>query len=261
MNFSLLSKNFCTFAAKTSIMRYKISLAYNGDRYHGWQVQPNAVTVQEVLDKCLATLLHVPVETVGCGRTDAGVHAADFVAHFDCEVAGADDERFVGKLNRFLPQDIVVFRITVVDDDFNARFSAKSRTYKYLIHTRKDPFLNGCSWYYPHGLDVPLMNEGCKILMQHTDFASFCKTGGDNGTTICHLAEAQFVEDGHKIVFTITADRFLRNMVRAVVGTLTDLGNGRISLVDLQKIIESKNRCSAGQSVPAKALSLVNVKY
>ena len=242
-------------------MRYKISLAYNGDKYHGWQVQPNALTVQEVLDKCLATLLHVPVETVGCGRTDAGVHAADFVAHFDCEVAGADEARFVGKLNRFLPQDIVVFGISVVDDDFNARFSAKSRTYKYLIHTRKDPFLNDCSWFFPYKLDVPLMNEGCRILMQFTDFASFCKTGGDNGTTICHLTEAQFVEDGHKIVFTISADRFLRNMVRAVVGTLTDLGSGRITLDDLVKIIESKNRCSAGQSVPAKALSLVSVKY
>lgn len=242
-------------------MRYKISLAYNGDKYHGWQVQPNALTVQEVLDNCLATLLHVPVETVGCGRTDAGVHAADFVAHFDCDVAGADDAFFVGKLNRFLPQDIAVFDISVVPDDFNARFSAVSRTYKYLIHTRKDPFLNEISWFFPYKLDVQLMNKGCEILMQHTDFASFCKTGADSGTTICHLAEAQFVEDKHRIQFTITADRFLRNMVRAVVGTLTDLGCGRITLDDLEKIIQSKNRCSAGQSVPAKALSLISVKY
>ncbi len=242
-------------------MRYKISLAYNGEKYHGWQVQPNAVTVQEVLDKCLTTLLRTPVETVGCGRTDAGVHAADFVAHFDCNVPGANEPAFVGKLNRFLPQDIVVFGIEIVSDDFNARFSAISRTYKYLIHTRKDPFLNEISWFFPHGLDVSLMNQGCNILMQHTDFASFCKTGADNGTTICHLSEAQFDQDGHRIVFTITADRFLRNMVRAVVGTLTDLGNGRITLEDLKKIIESKNRCSAGQSVPAKALSLVKVRY
>ena len=155
-------------------MRYKIEMAYNGTNYHGWQVQPNAITVQEVINKCLSMLLHVPVETIGCGRTDTGVHASYFVVHFDCDVQGICDPFFVGKLNRFLPQDIVVFGISVVDNDFSARFSARSRTYKYLIHTRKDPFLNDCSWYYPHGLDVDLMNQGCDILMRHSDFASFC---------------------------------------------------------------------------------------
>jgi tRNA pseudouridine38-40 synthase len=242
-------------------MRYKIEMAYNGTNYHGWQVQPNAITVQEVINKCLSMLLHVPVETIGCGRTDTGVHASYFVVHFDCDVQGICDPFFVGKLNRFLPQDIVVFGISVVDNDFSARFSARSRTYKYLIHTRKDPFLNDCSWYYPHGLDVDLMNRGCDILMRHSDFASFCKSGGDNGTTICRLMKAVFVEEGHRITFTIKADRFLRNMVRAIVGTLVDVGNGRITLEELEKILLSKNRSSAGQSVPAKALTLVDVEY
>ncbi len=244
-------------------MRYKIEMAYNGSRYHGWQIQPNAITVQEVLNKCLSLMLKTPIETLGCGRTDTGVHASHFVAHFDYIAADGEifTPAFLQKLNKFLPPDIVVFSIIAADGDFNARFSAKSRTYKYLIHTRKDPFIGESSWFFPYKLDLDLMNQGAKVLMEYSDFASFCKAGADNGTTICKLMECNFVQEGHRITFTIKADRFLRNMVRAVTGTLTDLGTGKITLADLRKILESKNRSSAGQSVPAHGLSLVYVEY
>ncbi len=244
-------------------MRYKIELAYNGSRYHGWQIQPNAITVQEVLNKCLSLMLKTPIETLGCGRTDTGVHASHFVAHFDFVSAdtGIFTPAFLQKLNKFLPPDIVVFSIIAANGDFNARFSARSRTYKYLIHTRKDPFINESSWFFPYKLDVDLMNEGARVLMEYDDFASFCKAGADNGTTICKLMECNFVKEGHRITFTIKADRFLRNMVRAVTGTLTDLGTGKITIADLRKILESKNRSNAGQSVPAHGLSLVYVEY
>lgn len=244
-------------------MRYKIELAYNGARYHGWQIQPNAITVQEVLNKCLSTMLKQTVETLGCGRTDTGVHASHFVAHFDLESADGQitTPAFQQKLNKFLPPDIVVFSIVEAADGFNARFDAKSRTYKYLIHTRKDPFIGDSSWYFPYKLDLGLMNQGARILMEYSDFASFCKAGADNGTTICKLMECNFVQEGHRITFTIKADRFLRNMVRAVTGTLTDLGTGKITLKDLRRIMEARNRSSAGQSVPAHGLSLVYVEY
>lgn len=242
-------------------MRYKITLAYNGKNYHGWQVQPNAITVQEVLNKCLSTLLRQDIETLGAGRTDTGVHSSFYVAHFDCDSEIPQPDQLVRKINKFLPQDIAVFGIEPVPDDFNARFSAKSRTYKYLIHTFKDPFLNESSWFFPYKLDVDIMNKGCELLLKTKDFASFCKAGADSATTICDLVECNFVQEGHRIVFNVKADRFLRNMVRALVGTLTDLGTGKISLSDLQDIIDSKSRSAAGQSVPAHGLSLVDIGY
>ncbi|MCQ2253849.1 MAG: tRNA pseudouridine(38-40) synthase TruA, partial [Bacteroidales bacterium] len=173
-------------------MRYKIELAYNGRNYHGWQIQPNAITVQERLNKCLSLMLKAEIETLGCGRTDTGVHASHFVAHFDYTGNKEDDitkVAFLQKINKFLPPDIVIFGIEQAPDEFNARFDAKSRTYKYLIHTRKDPFINESSWFFPYKLDVDLMNQGAKILMEYSDFASFCKAGADNGTTICKLME------------------------------------------------------------------------
>ena len=242
-------------------MRYKITLSYNGKNYHGWQLQPNALTVQEVLDKGLSVLLKEKIETLGAGRTDAGVHAAFFAAHFDCKEEISDTKYFVFKLNRFLPEDIAVFDVEKVSESFHARFSALSRTYKYLIHTQKDVFLNGSSWFFPRPLDLDLMNEGCKILLKTNDFASFCKAGADNKTTICDLKEAYFEVEGHKITFTVKADRFLRNMVRALVGTLTDLGSGKITLEGLKAVINAKNRSNAGQSVPACGLSLVGIEY
>ena len=254
--------NFLYFCSKISLtMRYKITLSYNGKNYHGWQLQPNAVTVQEVLDKALTTLLKENISTLGAGRTDTGVHAAFFAAHFDCTKEISDTDYLVYKLNRFLPSDIAVFGVEKVTEDFNARFSAKSRTYKYLIHLRKDVFLNESSWFFPQDLDIDLMQKGCEILKQNDDFASFCKAGADNKTTICKLYEAFFIKDGHKIVFTVKADRFLRNMVRALVGTLTDLGSKKITLEEFSNIIKAKNRTKAGQSVPAHALSLVGIEY
>lgn len=242
-------------------MRYKITFSYCGTAYHGWQKQPNAVSVQEVLDRSLSLLLKENIETLGAGRTDTGVHATFFCAHFDCGKCIEDSKSFVGKLNRFLPKDIAVFNLEEVSEDFNARFSAKSRTYKYFLHTEKDVFLNERSWYFPYPIDLNLMNQGCEILKQTTDFQSFCKAGADNKTTICDLKEAFFVREGHKIIFTVKADRFLRNMVRALVGTLTDLGSDRMTLKDLQKIINAKNRSKAGQSVPACGLYLVDIEY
>lgn len=242
-------------------MRYKITLSYNGKNYHGWQLQPNALTVQEVLDKALSMLLKEKISTLGAGRTDTGVHAAFFVAHFDTQNEISDLEYLVYKLNRFLPDDIAIFSIEKVSEDFNARFSAKSRTYKYLIHLKKDVFLKESSWFFPQDLDLDLMQKGCEILKQTEDFASFCKAGADNKTTICKLYQADFVKEGHKIVFTVKADRFLRNMVRALVGTLTDLGAKKISLEKFQEIINAKSRTKAGQSVPAHALSLTDIEY
>ncbi|MBQ3656369.1 MAG: tRNA pseudouridine(38-40) synthase TruA [Bacteroidales bacterium] len=242
-------------------MRYRINLSYNGTNYHGWQLQPNAVTVQEVLNNSLSMLLKENIETLGAGRTDTGVHASYFTAHFDCVTEISDTEKFVFKLNRFLPKDIAVFDIEKVSEDFNARFSAKSRTYKYYIHQKKDVFLNGSSWFYPYKLDVELMNSGCEILKQTTDFESFCKAGADNKTTICDLKEAFFVRDGHKIIFTVKADRFLRNMVRALVGTLTELGTLKMTIKDFAGVITAKNRSKAGQSVPACGLYLVDIEY
>ena len=242
-------------------MRYKITLSYNGANYHGWQKQPNAVTVQEVLDNSLSMLLKEKIDSLGAGRTDTGVHAEFFCAHFDCENKIQDLDKLVVKLNSFLPNDISIFSIEETSENFNARFSAKSRTYKYYLHTRKDVFLYQRSWYFPYKLDFQIMNQGCEILKQTKDFQSFCKAGADNKTTICDLKEAFFSQDRHKIIFTVKADRFLRNMVRALVGTLTDLGSKKISLEQFYEIINTKNRCKAGQSAPACGLYLVDIEY
>ena len=243
-------------------MRYRIDLAYNGENYHGWQTQPNAPTVQETLERAFSLILRQNTSITGCGRTDTGVHAEYYVAHFDTyyiNVKKLGD--LVHKMNSFLPKDIAIYNIEPVDDSFNARFSAVSRSYRYLIHTRKDPFLDRSSWLVPYPIDIEKMNQGCEILKRYTDFASFCKAGSDNKTTICHISSAQWTQNGHRIVFEITADRFLRNMVRAIVGTMVDLGMGKTSLDGFENIIKSHKRSSAGQSVPAKGLSLVDIRY
>ena len=241
-------------------MRYLITLAYNGTAYHGWQYQPNAITVQEVLERCFSVVLRQNISITGAGRTDTGVHASFYAAHFNApEIAHLDS--FVNKMNAFLPKDIALFAIKPVDDDFNARFSAKKRSYRYQIHTTKDPFLEPLSWYYPYRLNLDLMNQACTILQQHTDFASFCKSGGDNKTTICHIFNANWQRIGNQILFQITADRFLRNMVRAIVGTMVEIGAGKTTLQQLQDIIKSKNRSNAGSSVPAKGLFLTAIEY
>lgn len=243
-------------------MRYILTLAYNGDNYHGWQIQPNATTVQQTLNNCFSLLLKQEIDMLGCGRTDTGVHASMFVAHFDVEQEIQDTEKLLIKANKFLPKDIAIYKIEKTSNDFNARFSAKSRTYRYLVHTKKDPFLNKISWFYPYPLDINIMNEACKTLKKYKDFSCFAKSGGQTATNLCDIYSAQWqLFDNYKYTFTISANRFLRNMVRAITGTMIELGTHKIDLVGFENIINSKNRSNAGASVPAQALTLIDVEY
>ncbi len=240
-------------------MRYAIHLAYNGTNYCGWQTQPELPTVQFTLESALSTLLRIPIAIVGCGRTDTGVHASDFYAHFDLD--GPLVDNLVFKLNSYLPPDIAIFDIFPVADNFHARFSALSRTYKYYAANARLPFSQGlyCRIYFNPDLDA--MNEAAKVLMQYDDFTSFAKLHTDNKTNICHLTEAQWSREGEMLVFTITSNRFLRNMVRSVTGTLLDVGRGKLTIDGLRAIVEQKNRCAAGVSMPAQGLFLTNVAY
>ena len=243
-------------------MRYFITLSYDGTRYHGWQVQPNGPSVQEKLKWALSTILRQDIQVTGAGRTDAGVHARMMVAHFDVETMDYELQDLTYKLNRLLPQDIAIQKMESVSDEMHARFSAISRTYHYYIHTVKDPFLRAysCELHYP--LDFQLMNEAAAILMTYEDFGAFCKAHADVKTTLCHITAAQWHQTSPSSwYFEITANRFLRNMVRAVVGTLIDVGRGRLSLDDFRKVVEGKRRTEAGESMPANALFLEEVKY
>lgn len=240
--------------------RYFITFSYDGTSYHGWQIQPHSISVQEELHKALSALLRHPIEVVGAGRTDTGVHARKMVAHFD--FSEIDCEQVVYKLNKILPKDIAVQRIEQVDGDMHARFSAKSRTYHYFVHLDKNPFNRAYSWQVYGQLDFGLMNKAANVLMEYEDFTSFSKSNTDTKTNNCTITYARWdrVEDG-KWRFTITANRFLRNMVRAIVGTLVDVGRGKISIEQMRHIIEAKDRCQAGDSVPGNALFLVDVMY
>ncbi len=243
-------------------MRFFITLSYDGTRYHGWQVQPNGPSVQEKLQWALSTILRQDIQVTGAGRTDAGVHARMMVAHFDVETMDYELQDLTYKLNRLLPQDIAIQKMESVSDEMHARFSAISRTYHYYIHTLKDPFLRAysCELHYP--LDFQLMNEAAAILMTYEDFGAFCKAHADVKTTLCHITAAQWHQTSPSSwYFEITANRFLRNMVRAVVGTLIDVGRGRLSLDDFRKVVEGKRRTEAGESMPANALFLEEVKY
>ena len=243
------------------VKRYFIWLSYDGTNYHGWQVQPNGISVQGELQRVLSTLLRQDISITGAGRTDAGVHARVMAAHFDFE-GDIDCQQLAYKMNRMLPQDIVVDRIEEVSIDMHARFSATERTYHYYIHTRKDPFLRhySCEIHYP--LDFAAMNEAGRILTTYEDFGAFCKAHSDAKTTLCHVTRAEWIQTGDTTwYFVITANRFLRNMVRAVVGTLVDVGRGRLSLEDFRKVIEGKKRSDAGDSMPGNALFLEDVRY
>lgn len=241
-------------------MRYFIKLAYKGTNYFGWQYQPDAISVQETLNKALSTLLKTNIDILGAGRTDSGVHAKEMFAHFDYETE-IDTQKIVYKLNSFLPKDIAIFDLIKVHDDAHARFDATKRTYEYHIHTKKNAFESDDSWYYSLPLDVEKMNEACKILFEYTDFECFSKTHTDVNTFNCKIFEANWKQNEDKLVFTIAADRFLRNMVRAIVGTMINIGSGKVSLNDFRKIIESKNRSKAGFSVPAHGLYLTKIEY
>lgn len=244
------------------MLRYFIEIMYDGGSYHGWQLQPRQKSVQEVLEQALLYKAGLQEHVTGCGRTDAGVSARQFYAHFD--LPGAIDEkteRLVAELNRFLPPDITARRIFAVPADAHARFDATSRTYKYYICFRKNPFVRQHAWTFTAPLDVEKMNEAAANLLQYSDFTSFAKLHTDTKTNICHLQQAYLEIDGDQLVFTITADRFLRNMVRAIVGTLVEIGRGKIAPEAIHDIISSRNRSEAGMSVPAQGLFLEKVEY
>jgi tRNA pseudouridine38-40 synthase len=241
-------------------LRYFIKLAYNGTAYHGWQYQPNASSVQEVLNKGLSVLLNTEISIMGAGRTDTGVHASQMYAHFDYE-SKIDSKQLVHKLNSYLPKDITIYDVFPVHEEAHARFDASSRTYEYHINTFKDPFLQELSWYFHQNLDVDLMNEASKLLFNHTNFQSFSKVNTDVNTFDCTIYEAYWKLQGSTLIFTISANRFLRNMVRSIVGTLVNVGLGKITIADFNAIIESKSRDKAGFSVPAHGLYLTKIDY
>ena len=275
-------------------MRFFITFSYNGTRYCGWQRQPNGIAVQEELEKALSTILRTPIEVTGAGRTDAGVHALNMVAHFDIAddilpaylkesdteigqrsysppVLGGvprsgegvinDSKRLINNLNSLLPYDIAVKKIERVTEEAHARFDALSRKYEYHIITHKNPFLKeqACRIHFP--LNIELMNEAAKVLFEYEDFTSFSKLHTDVKTNNCTIMEAYWQQRGDELVFTIKANRFLRNMVRAIVGTLMEVGRERLTIDGFRQVIEAKNRCSAGHSVPACGLYFIEAEY
>lgn len=242
------------------VLRYFIEFAYNGTHYHGWQYQPNASSVQETLNKVFSTLLQEEIDIMGAGRTDAGVHAKQMYGHFDSNII-IDNSKFIHKANSFLPKDIVVLDIIPVHGEAHARFDATSRTYQYHISTYKNVFTNDLAWNSSKKLDLEAMNEAAKSLLKFTDFKCFSKTNTDVNTYNCKITEAFWTIEKEQLIFTITADRFLRNMVRAIVGTLINIGLHKITIDSFIQIIESQNRENAGFSVPAQGLFLTNIEY
>ncbi len=243
--------------------RYFLKLAYNGQNYLGWQVQKKGETVQSTINTALNTIFKEKINVVGCGRTDTGVHARDFYAHFDLSInlSDSDIQKAIKSLNGYLPKDIVIDDILFVNPSANARFDALSRTYKYYIVQRKDPFMDQLAYIYYVNLDIDMMNKAAEILCTFADFTSFSKVGTQTKTNICKIDYAHWELSDNTLVFTIKADRFLRNMVRAIVGTLIDVGRNKINLDTFIEIIEQKDRSAAGFSVPAHGLFLHKVEY
>ena len=240
-------------------MRFFVELSYNGKQYHGWQIQPNANTIQAELNRAFSTILNQEVELVGAGRTDTGVHAMQMFAHFDFNQQ-IDAKKTILQINGFLPDDIVIQNICNVENDAHARFDAISRTYQYFITNKKNPFNANCYSFYKT-LDVEAMNSACAHLLGKQDFTSFSKVHTQTYTNDCIISSANWEQKNKMLVFTITADRFLRNMVRAVVGTLLEVGQGKIKADEIKNIIAKKNRSKAGVSVPAHALFLTKIEY
>ncbi len=241
--------------------RYFLKLSYKGTHFFGWQIQPNAITVQEMLNIALQKLNRgEPVKTTGCGRTDTGVHASDFYAHFDVAI-DLDEETFKFKLNCMLPPSIAILAVYKVPSDLHARFSATSRTYHYFIHAEKNPFLEEESWFLPHELNLDDMNKACELLITHKNFKCFSKTITELSSFECEVTAAKWIKTETGYTFTITANRFLRNMVRAIVGTTVEVGKGNKTVFDFQSIIASQNRDFAGKSAPAQGLFLSKVTY
>jgi tRNA pseudouridine38-40 synthase len=241
--------------------RYFVEIAYKGTRYHGWQTQPNAITVQEVVNRQLKCLLRDDlIETVGCGRTDTGVHASQFYFHVDTPQE-LNELQFCYRLNAMLPKDIVAYRFILVHADAHARFDASSRTYHYFMHTQRNPFIEETSLYYPHTLHIDKMNEAATLLLSYDDFGAFCKSKSNHFTTLCSVTQAEFIIKEKSITFVITANRFLRNMVRSLVGTLLMVGTEKITLDEFRAILESKDRNKSGKSIDGKGLFLSSVQY
>ncbi len=242
-------------------MRYFVELSYNGKNYHGWQRQPNAISVQEVVENTLKNVLRKDVSIVGCGRTDTGVHASQFFLHFDVDEE-LDNENLIFKLNSCLPVDIAIHHILLVSDKDHARFSATFRSYEYRISLKKNPFYSDTAWQvYNQNYDLKKMNEAAKILFEYTNFKCFSRSRTDVKTYNCEIMRAEWIQENDQLVFHIKADRFLRNMVRAIVGTLLQIGQHKTNLQEFRKIIESEDRTQAGASVKAKGLFLTEVGY
>lgn len=242
-------------------MRYFIELSYNGKNYHGWQIQPNAITVQETLENALSLLTGDKISVVGCGRTDTGVHASQFFLHFDTSQQ-IDKKKLKFKLNAFLPSDIAIFQIFKVNDDTHARFDAVSRTYEYRISLRKNPFLTDTAWKNEEAkIDINAMNSAAQLLLQYENFKCFSKSKTDVKTYNCDISKAIWKKEDDLLIFHITANRFLRNMVRAIVGTLMNVGLEKLKIEEFKEIIESKNRSRAGVSAKAHGLFLTEVVY
>lgn len=244
------------------MQRYFTELSFNGTRYHGWQLQPNAPSVQAKIENALETLMHSVIKTTGAGRTDTGVHARKFIAHFDTDhILPANQGDFIYKMNAILPQDIAVRKIYPVRPEAHARYSAVSRTYKYTLSLVKDIFHSEYTWYYPVKLDLALLTRAALELQKVNDFKSFAKLHSDVSTHYCQIFEARWDANEEKLIFTVRANRFLRNMVRALVGTMIEIGRGKTELSQLNKIIEGRNRSLAGFSVPARGLTLYDIEY
>ncbi len=241
-------------------LRFFIELAYNGKSFHGWQIQPNAESVEGTLERALSLLLKEPVDVVGAGRTDTGVHASFMVGHFD-SLSQEINEDLVHRLNSFLPNTVVVYRIYQVQNEAHARFDASVRTYHYKISQQKNPFLVDWAYEFKPTLDLDVMNRAAQLLLSHRNFKCFSRSNTDVKTYNCVISQAQWVVRDDLILFIVSADRFLRNMVRALVGTLIEVGLGKIDIHDFKNILDSENRSEAGASVPAHGLYLVDIKY
>lgn len=245
------------------LQRFFIHLSFKGTNYHGWQFQENADTVQSRINNALSLILGIKIDIVGAGRTDTGVHAKYYIAHFDIDSINLKftPKELTFKLNNFLPPDIAIHQIIEVKPEVHARFSATSRTYCYYISRNKSPFNNEFAYYIYGKLEIEKMNQAASLLLNNDDFKAFSKSGSDNISTLCKVSYAKWEEKDNMLVFTITANRFLRNMVRAIVGTLIDVGKDKVSIAKFEQIIESKNRSDAGFSVPACGLFLEKIDY
>jgi tRNA pseudouridine38-40 synthase len=250
-----------TIFTKKTLQRYFIQLSFKGTPFNGWQKQQNAPSVQVAIENALSLLIRKKIDVVGAGRTDTGVHANYYIAHFDSPIIIENLFDFVYHLNKILPYEISVQKIIPVTPDAHARFDAISRTYSYRITQVKDPFGKEFSYYLSYPFDINILNNVSQQLLNYNDFTSFCKLHSDNKTNLCHIYQANWQMTGNEFIFTIKADRFLRNMVRAIVGTIIDVGRGKISVQDFIKIIESKNRSTASTSAPAHGLYLKDIEY